>query len=963
MAKRRVIALLLNNAGLRDDYQAKLRRGVEEACAERNIDLWVYAGRTDFSPSADAQLRVFELLSAARVDGIIVAAGCIATGHGVAELVRTLRARCPVPMCAVGQECTDVPSIVVNNRRGGDSLAEHLVAEHGRRRFAYIGGPSGHQESEERLLGIRDALARHGLTLDDDAVGHGDFMARSGAEVVSELIARGCVFDALLAANDNMAQGAHATLSASGLVCPADVAVVGFDDGRNARITRPALTTVRQPVVRMGMLAVGRIVAAWKGRGSARLITLGTELVVRESCGCRPAHTVADARQRPGHVDPAAAARAHIAALLAPVIEGNAQRRRWARALCDALERAADDTQALPKAISGVLAGMAHPLVPAHEVHRVLCGLRSLAPATATNPSIEASFNEACALVAAEAARREADRSQRQEAMLIALRLSGEHLSTTLTLEDLATTLLTHLPRFGIKSATVALYSASDPTRLEPLVSVVDGCAVESLEPSYSAELLLPAGALEGKERCSLTVLPLTFQVERLGVAVLGLPLGLELSTLLREQIGGAIKTVATHQERLKQERREAQTQEEKRVTAERLRSLHLIAGGVAHDLNNVLGPLLALPDAILRELEERGPRTVSSEVFEDLETIRRAGQRAAVTIRDLLSLGQPTTTATTTLDLNRLLRDEGATLRSLCDQEAEIVLRIVTAERPLLVCASKPHLVRALSNLVLNAVDAIRDRGVITIRAFERSLGEPLEGIERVDPGSYAVIEVADTGAGIPPEHLPRVLEPFFTARQRPSSTGTGLGLTIVQRIVKDCEGFLRVESEVGKGTTFSLYFPARVGRPSSISNRPPPVVGGRGRILVVDDEVGQLRTARRILTQLGYEIVTAQSGEEALELYAKATSAGAFDLVVIDLLMPGGIGGKLAVERMRALHSAQPVVMVSGWAPEQMDAISKDRGVTWLPKPYSMSDLASAVQHALVARPPLPLVPRAAS
>jgi two-component system cell cycle sensor histidine kinase/response regulator CckA len=205
-------------------------------------------------------------------------------------------------------------------------------------------------------------------------------------------------------------------------------------------------------------------------------------------------------------------------------------------------------------------------------------------------------------------------------------------------------------------------------------------------------------------------------------------------------------------------------------------------------------------------------------------------------------------------------------------------------------------------------------------------------------------------------------VLEPFFTSRKRPSSKGTGLGLTIVQRIVKDCGGYLRVESQVGKGTVFSLYFPAQAERATSASQRPPAVVGGCGRILVVDDEDGQLRTARRTLTQLGYDVITAGSGEAALAAYAKL-GPESFDLVVLDVVMPGGIDGRETLERLRALRPLQAVLMVSGWAPEQMDAISKDRGLAWLSKPYSVTDFAAAVHKAIGPVPNPSALPRAAS
>src|SRR5688500_4373254 len=217
MARRPVIALLLNNAGLRDDYQGAIRRGVERACIKRDFDLWVYAVRTDFKASQGAQLRIFDFMQPERVDGVIVAVGCIATANSVDALIGRLRRICPVPLCAIGQGVEGAYCLQVDNRGGGLALAEHLIVEHARRRFAFVGGPEGHEESDARLAGVRDALSRHGLTLPENAVAHGNYMFRSGVAATHALLERAGGFDALVAANDDMARGALEALGPRGL--------------------------------------------------------------------------------------------------------------------------------------------------------------------------------------------------------------------------------------------------------------------------------------------------------------------------------------------------------------------------------------------------------------------------------------------------------------------------------------------------------------------------------------------------------------------------------------------------------------------------------------------------------------------------------------------------------------------------------------------------------------------------
>jgi DNA-binding LacI/PurR family transcriptional regulator/signal transduction histidine kinase/ActR/RegA family two-component response regulator len=961
MARRPVIALLLNNAGLRDDYQGALRRGVERACIRRDFDLWVYAVRTDFKASQGAQLRIFDFMQAERVDGIVVAVGCIATANAVDALIERLRRICPVPLCSIGQGVEGAYSFVVDNRGGGLALADHLIAEHSRRRFAFIGGPEGHEESEARLAGVRDALSRHGLTLPKNAVAHGNYMFRSGVAATHALLDHGGGFDALVAANDDMARGALEALRAQGLGCPGDVSVVGFDDARNARIAEPPLSTVRQPVARLGGLAVAHIARAMKGGSPPADMVLATTLVLRESCGCSTSAPGRPAREMVEGVPREQSPIDIVARRLAPAIDDQRERRRWAQRLWSAFEtERAGSTGALSRSLALLLSALDDPFTPTRELGRALMTMRELASEVPLSPRAEDAFHHAAALLASEAARRDADRDRRRETTLEELRLSGEQLATTLTQAALSAALHTRLPRFGIANAVVARYEQDDPEHLVPLVVLRAGVPVDPPPSGYEAKLLLPRELVESPERRSLTILALTFELQQLGIAVLDLPAGSEESTLLREQIGSAIQAVRMHQDSLQQERLRALAQEEKRATAERLRSLHLIAGGVAHDLNNALGPLLMLPETIRHELEDSGPSAVPADVLEDLSAIRKAGQRAAATIRDLMTLSQPTTGTVATLDLNKFLREESEGLRALCKGEAELVLDVAWHDRPLLIRASRPHLERALANLVINAIDATDGRGSIAIRAFDVVLRERLEGIEGVEPGSYAVIEVEDTGCGIPKELLGRVLEPFYTSRKRAGSKGTGLGLAIVQRIVKEASGYLRVESDLGRGATFGLYFPALVARPGCASERPSAVVGGSARVLVIDDEAVQLRAARRALARLGYDVVTASSGEAGLAAFVAARWERGFDLVVMDVLMPEGMDGMATAEKIRAMKPEQAFVMVSGWVPEMIAAAKTGRAI-WLPKPYSHGELAAAVQRALRS-PSVPPSQRAA-
>jgi CheY-like chemotaxis protein len=291
-------------------------------------------------------------------------------------------------------------------------------------------------------------------------------------------------------------------------------------------------------------------------------------------------------------------------------------------------------------------------------------------------------------------------------------------------------------------------------------------------------------------------------------------------------------------------------------------------------------------------------------------------------------------------------LANESRTFIALGDRKPRISICVVTSDAPLVVHASKPYLVRAISNLVLNAVDAIERSGRITVRAAPIVVTQPLRGVETIEPGHYAVVEVEDTGTGIAQENLNRILEPFFTSKQANERRGgRGLGLAIVHRIAKDSLGFVGIKSEIGRGSTFSIYIPLERNKNVRLSSRPVPAMQGSERILVIDDEPVQLRTARRVLEHLGYSVVTAPSGEAGLALLNTPTANNEFDLVIVDMMMPG-LDGLATLERIRALRPQQKALIVTGYTPPQADRSDED---AWLRKPYTQQSLSRAVRRAL--------------
>ncbi len=385
-----------------------------------------------------------------------------------------------------------------------------------------------------------------------------------------------------------------------------------------------------------------------------------------------------------------------------------------------------------------------------------------------------------------------------------------------------------------------------------------------------------------------------------------------------------------------------------------RLQSLSVLAGGVAHDLNNALGPLVALPDVILNDVEKAGLVDALPALRSDVDSIKASALRAAQTIKDLLTLGRQGRTSKDPLDIGKLITSSLQTelLRFLAESNPQVRIAVDVAKQPIAVCASEAHLMRAISNLVRNAVDAIRGTGQVAIKLRKVHLSKPLDGYEIIDPGDYAVLSVSDSGGGIPEHDLSRIFEPFFSRKRVDHHSGSGLGLAIVHGVVKEHEGFVDVASTVGAGTTFTLYFPciestAQAGGHASIT----PHV--QAKLLLVDDEAIQLRTGARILRHLGYEVDVLDSGEKAQASFVLAAAKGKspYDLVLMDMVLGEGRDGLAVIEEIRRLFPQQKAILLSGYAPTERVELAMRRGLTWLTKPCTSEALAKAVHAALSA------------
>jgi len=387
-------------------------------------------------------------------------------------------------------------------------------------------------------------------------------------------------------------------------------------------------------------------------------------------------------------------------------------------------------------------------------------------------------------------------------------------------------------------------------------------------------------------------------------------------------------------------ERREM---ERKLIQAQKMEAVGTLAGGVAHDLNNILGAIIGYPDLMLDDIPEDSPLRSS------LLTIKQSGERAAEIIQDLLTLTRRGVNVTEVVNLNTTVSKylETREYNKLKEFHPNVVIETELEDNLLNVMGSPIHLAKTVMNLVSNAAEAMPDGGKILISTENIYLDKPVKGYDRIEEGDYAVVTVSDDGIGIPETDLKRIFEPFYTKKVMGRS-GTGLGMAVVWSTVKDYKGYIDIESEEGKGTSFKLYFP--VTRKELESTEGPvsidEYVGNGEKILIVDDVAGQREIASKILSKLKYNIETVSSGEEAVE-YMKNNSA---NLLVLDMIMDPGIDGLDTYKKIIETHPSQKAIIASGFSETGRVKEARRLGVgDYIRKPYTLEKIGLAVKAEL--------------
>ncbi len=384
--------------------------------------------------------------------------------------------------------------------------------------------------------------------------------------------------------------------------------------------------------------------------------------------------------------------------------------------------------------------------------------------------------------------------------------------------------------------------------------------------------------------------------------------------------------------------RLETQLQQSKKMEA-----IGLLAGGVAHDLNNVLSGVVSYPDLLLLDLPEDSP------LKKPIITIQKSGQKAAQIVQDLLTLARRGVRDKQIFNLNAILTDylQSPEYEELQARNPRVSVEINLDRHLLNIEGSATQIVNIVMNLVSNAAEAQPSGGKTTLSTHNRYVDHPLDGFEKIPEGEFAVLEIQDRGLGISSGDLLRIFEPFYSKKVMGKS-GTGLGMAVVWGTIHDHDGFIDVESQEGVGTTFRLYFP--VTRAKAVPHKGPiPVeeyMGHKETVLVIDDVPEQRDIATNILGKLNYTVTAVSSGESAVAYMASHSA----DIVVLDMIMEPGIDGLETYRRILKHHPGQRAIIASGYSETDRVKIAQELGVgKYIKKPYTLEKIGIAVHQEL--------------
>ncbi|MBI5064303.1 MAG: PAS domain S-box protein [Desulfatitalea sp.] len=381
---------------------------------------------------------------------------------------------------------------------------------------------------------------------------------------------------------------------------------------------------------------------------------------------------------------------------------------------------------------------------------------------------------------------------------------------------------------------------------------------------------------------------------------------------------------------------REKKKMEQQLLNMQRMESIGTLAGGIAHDFNNLLMAIQGNVSLALYDMEERDPHR---RVFEDIQKAVKSGSRLT---SQLLGFARKGRYEVKLLELNRVVKDVSETYGRT---RKDISIRFELAADLWAVEADEGQIEQVLLNILVNAGQAMMGGGELFIKTRNASHAEMTGRVYQPKPGKYAFLSIADTGVGIDKKVIDHIFEPFFTTKEM--GRGTGLGLASAYGIIKGHGGYIDVESQLGRGTTFDIYLPASERGVPKVAEPAPKAVAGKETILLVDDEEMVLEIGQKILERLGYVVIKAQNGMQALEIYKQRHDS--IDMIILDVIMPV-IGGGEAFDRIKQIEPKVKILLSSGYSLDGQVAAILQRGCAgFIQKPFSIETLSAKIREIL--------------
>lgn len=382
---------------------------------------------------------------------------------------------------------------------------------------------------------------------------------------------------------------------------------------------------------------------------------------------------------------------------------------------------------------------------------------------------------------------------------------------------------------------------------------------------------------------------------------------------------------------------------EGKLIRAKKMEAVGTLAGGVAHDLNNILSGVVSYPELILLDMDEDDP------FYSSILTIKQSGEKAASIVQDLLTLARRGVAISEVVALDQLLKDylQSPEYKSLCQEHTGVQVVTQIEDDCGNVKGSRLHLMKTVMNLMTNGMEAMVEGGILTLSAKAVYVDTVIKGYDTVNEGDYVCFTVKDTGVGMTLEVTEQIFEPFFTQKKMGRS-GTGLGMAVVYSTVKDHGGYIDIQSTPGEGTEISVYLPlTRELESEAPQNFDISLLNGKNEhVLIVDDVYEQRKIASSMLKRLNYTVATAVGGDEAIS-YIKNNDV---DVVVLDMIMPPGMDGLDTYLALKAIVPDIRVVIASGFSENERVIKAQELGAgMYIRKPYSLEMLGTAIRSAL--------------